>query len=105
MTPRSFTILIVSPDRVSLRRLSKFLDVFGYDVRQATDAEKALAAAEAARLTFSSWTAAAASRPICSCAARFAASCRKAIRTACCFPSGPRWATSPRLWKPDLMIF
>jgi two-component system, cell cycle response regulator len=52
MNARSFTILIVSPDRVSLRRLSKFLDVFGYDVRQATDAEKALAAAEAARPDF-----------------------------------------------------
>jgi diguanylate cyclase (GGDEF)-like protein len=52
MNPRSFTILIVSPDRVSLRRLSKFLDVFGYDVRQATDGEKALAAAEAARPDF-----------------------------------------------------
>lgn len=52
MNPRNFTILIVSPDRVSLRRLSKFLDVFGYDVRQATDAEKALAAAEAARPDF-----------------------------------------------------
>jgi len=52
MNPRPFTILIVSPDRVSLRRLSKFLDVFGYDVRQATDGEKALAAAEAARPDF-----------------------------------------------------
>jgi two-component system cell cycle response regulator len=52
MNPRPFTILIVSPDRVSLRRLSKFLDVFGYDVRQATDGEKAVAAAEAARPDF-----------------------------------------------------
>jgi len=52
MTPRPFTILIVSPDRLSLRRLSKFLDVFGYDVRQATDGDKALAAAEAARPDF-----------------------------------------------------
>jgi diguanylate cyclase (GGDEF)-like protein len=52
MTTRPFTILIVSPDRLSLRRLSKFLDVFGYDVRQATDAENALAAAEAARPDF-----------------------------------------------------
>ena len=52
MTTRPFTILIVSPDRVSLRRLSKFLDVFGYDVRQATDGENALAAAEAARPDF-----------------------------------------------------
>src|SRR2546426_545921 len=41
MNPRPFTILIVSPDRLSLRRLSKFLDVFGYDVRQATDGERA----------------------------------------------------------------
>jgi two-component system, cell cycle response regulator len=52
MTARPFTILIVSPDRISLRRLSKFLDVFGYDVRQATDGDKALAAAEAARPDF-----------------------------------------------------
>jgi two-component system, cell cycle response regulator len=52
MNPRPFTILIVSPDRVSLRRLSKFLDVFGYDVRQATDGASALAAAESARPDF-----------------------------------------------------
>src|SRR5580765_3764258 len=52
MNPRPFTILIVSPDLVSLRRLSKFLDVFGYDVRQATDGERAVAAAEAARPDF-----------------------------------------------------
>jgi diguanylate cyclase (GGDEF)-like protein len=49
MNPRPFTILIVSPDRVSLRRLSRFLEVFGYDVRQATDAAHAVVAAEAAR--------------------------------------------------------
>jgi diguanylate cyclase (GGDEF)-like protein len=52
MNPRPYTILIVSPDRLSLRRLSKFLDVFGYDVRQATDGQRALAAAEAARPDF-----------------------------------------------------
>jgi CheY-like chemotaxis protein len=52
MNPRPFTILIVSPDRTTLRRLSKFLDVFGYDVRQATDGPQALAAVEAARPDF-----------------------------------------------------
>lgn len=52
MNPRPFTILIVSPDRVSLRRLSKFLEVFGYDVRQATDAASAVVAAEAAQPDF-----------------------------------------------------
>ena len=52
MSPRPFTILIVSPDRLSLRRLSKFLEVFGYDVRQATDAASAVVAAEAARPDF-----------------------------------------------------
>ena len=52
MTPRPFTILTVSPDRLTLRRLSKFLDVFGYDVRQATDGNQALAAAAAARPDF-----------------------------------------------------
>jgi diguanylate cyclase (GGDEF)-like protein len=52
MNPRPFTLLLVSPDRTALRRLSKFLDVFGYDVRQATDPAQALAAAEAARPDF-----------------------------------------------------
>jgi two-component system, cell cycle response regulator len=52
MNARPFTILIVSPDRANLRRLSKFLDVFGYDVWQATDGSAALAAAEAARPDF-----------------------------------------------------
>lgn len=49
MNSRPFTILIVSPDRGTLRRLSKFLEVFGYDVRQATGGQQALAAAQAAR--------------------------------------------------------
>jgi diguanylate cyclase (GGDEF)-like protein len=52
MTTRPFTILLVSPDRGTLRRLGKFLDVFGYDVRQATDDARALAAAQAARPDF-----------------------------------------------------
>src|SRR5687767_11659392 len=52
MNQRPFTILIVSPDRLTLRRLSKFLEVFGYDVRQARDATQALAAAETARPDF-----------------------------------------------------
>src|SRR6185436_10032655 len=52
MSPRPFTILIVSPDRASLRRLSRFLDAFGYDVRQATDSQQALAAVQSARPDF-----------------------------------------------------
>jgi two-component system, cell cycle response regulator len=52
MNSRPFTILIVSPDRTTLRRLSRFLEVFGYDVRQATDGPQAPAAAEAARPDF-----------------------------------------------------
>jgi two-component system, cell cycle response regulator len=52
MNPRPFTLLIVSPDRLMLRRLSRFLEVFGYDVLQATDSATALAAAQAARPDF-----------------------------------------------------
>src|SRR5215510_9367811 len=52
MNPRAFAILIVSPDRRTLRRLSKFLEVFGYDVRQATDGPEAVAAAESSQPDF-----------------------------------------------------
>src|SRR5262245_3291806 len=52
MNPRAFAILIVSPDRNTLRRLSKFLEVFGYDVRQATDGPEAVAAAESSQPDF-----------------------------------------------------
>ncbi len=52
MSARPFTILIVSPDRSTLRRLSRFVEVFGYDVRQAVDPAQALAAAEAAHPDF-----------------------------------------------------
>jgi diguanylate cyclase (GGDEF)-like protein len=52
MNPRAFAILIVSPDRTTLRRLSKFLEVFGYDVRQATDGAEAIAAAESSQPDF-----------------------------------------------------
>jgi len=52
MNPRPFQILILSANRVQLRRLSKFLDVFGYEVRQAASAPEAIAAAEAARPDF-----------------------------------------------------
>jgi len=52
MSSRPFTILIVSPDRSTLRRLSRFVEVFGYDVRQAADAAQALAAADAAHPDF-----------------------------------------------------
>ncbi len=52
MSARPFTILIVSPDRNTLRRLSRFVEVFGYDVRQAADGPQALAAADAAHPDF-----------------------------------------------------
>src|SRR4029078_10759484 len=52
MNQRPFSILIFSPDRQTLRRLSKFLDVFGYEVRQATDAAQALAATESTQPDF-----------------------------------------------------
>jgi two-component system cell cycle response regulator len=52
MSARPFTILIFSPDRTTLRRLSRFVEVFGYDVRQASDAAQALAAADAAHPDF-----------------------------------------------------
>jgi PleD family two-component response regulator/predicted transcriptional regulator len=47
MSPRPFSILIVSADRTLLRRMSKFLEIFGYEVRQASSEAAALAAAEA----------------------------------------------------------
>ena len=47
MSPRPFSILIVSADRTLLRRMSKFLEIFGYEVRQASSETAALAAAEA----------------------------------------------------------
>ena len=50
--PRPFTILIVSPDRPTLRRLSRFVEAFGYDVRQVAEPSQALAAAEAAHPDF-----------------------------------------------------
>src|SRR3954447_26671133 len=52
MTPRPFQILIISGNRAHLRRLSKFLDVFGYEVRQAASGPEAIAAAEAVRPDF-----------------------------------------------------
>jgi len=47
MSARPFSILIVSANRTLLRRVSKFLEIFGYDVRQASSDAGALAAAEA----------------------------------------------------------
>ncbi|QDU30010.1 Response regulator MprA [Anatilimnocola aggregata] len=47
MSARPFSILIVSADRTLLRRMSKFLDIFGYEVRQASDEAQTLASAEA----------------------------------------------------------
>src|SRR5262245_24066289 len=52
MAERTFSLLIVSPDRTLLRRLTRFLDVFGYEVRQAVQANQAEAAAEAGRVDF-----------------------------------------------------
>jgi two-component system cell cycle response regulator len=52
MDARAFQILIVSPNRGNLRRLSKFLEVFGYNVQQATSSAGAVAAAEAASPDF-----------------------------------------------------
>lgn len=52
MAARPFTILIVSPNRSTLRRLSRFVEVFGYDVRQASEPRQALAASEAAHPDF-----------------------------------------------------
>lgn len=52
MTPRPFTVFLVSADRLRLRRLTRFLDVFGYDVRQATSAQQAQTAAAAAHPDF-----------------------------------------------------
>ena len=46
MNSNNYTILIVSPDRVMLRRLTKFLEVFGYEVLQATGAREAVAGAD-----------------------------------------------------------
>ena len=52
MAERTFSLLIVSPDRTLLRRLTRFLDVFGYEVRQAVQAQQAEAAVEAGRVDF-----------------------------------------------------
>jgi two-component system, cell cycle response regulator len=52
MNPQPYSALLVSSDRALLRRLTRFLELFGYEVRQAVDAEQALAAAEAAGADF-----------------------------------------------------
>ncbi len=52
MTARPFVTLLVSPDRTLLRRLTKFLEVFGYELRQATDAVQAGLVAEAGPIDF-----------------------------------------------------
>lgn len=52
MTHRPLTILLVSGNRLLLRRVSRFLDVFGYHVLQAADAVQAIAAAESAAPDF-----------------------------------------------------
>ncbi|MDX1946973.1 MAG: diguanylate cyclase [Pirellulaceae bacterium] len=51
MTP-TLAILIVSADRLLARRLSRFLEAFGYQLAQAADANQALAAAQAATPDF-----------------------------------------------------
>src|SRR4051812_45027684 len=48
----AFSVLLVSGDRALLRQLTRFLELFGYEVRQAVDAEQAQAAAEAAGADF-----------------------------------------------------
>ncbi len=52
MADRTFSLLIVSSDRTLLRRLTRFLEVFGYEVRQAVHAAGAEAAVEAGRVDF-----------------------------------------------------
>ena len=52
MADRTFSLLIVSPDRTLLRRLTRFLEVFGYEVRQAVQAGQAEAAVEAGQVDF-----------------------------------------------------
>lgn len=52
MTSRPFVTLLVSPDRTLLRRLTKFLEVFGYDVRQALDPAHAALIAEGGPIDF-----------------------------------------------------
>ena len=52
MNSRPFSALLVSGDRTLLRQLTRFLDLFGYEVRQAVDADQAQAAAEAAGADF-----------------------------------------------------
>ena len=52
MADQNFSLLLVSPDRTLLKRLTRFLDVFGYEVRQAVQASQAEAATEAGRVDF-----------------------------------------------------
>lgn len=47
MSARPYSILIVSGDRTLLRRTSRFLEIFGFEVRQASGEAAALASAEA----------------------------------------------------------
>jgi len=52
MISRPFVTLLVSPDRTLLRRLTKFLEVFGYDMRQAVDPTQAALIAEGGPIDF-----------------------------------------------------
>jgi diguanylate cyclase (GGDEF)-like protein len=52
MSARPFIALLVSSDRVLLRRLTKFLDVFGFEVRQAVGMAQAADVAEASSVDF-----------------------------------------------------
>ena len=52
MADRNYSLLVVSSDRMLLRRLTRFLDVFGYEVRQAVTAAGAEAAVDAGRVDF-----------------------------------------------------
>lgn len=52
MDSRPYSVLLVSGEQSLLRQLTKFLELFGYEVRQAVNAELALAAAEVAGADF-----------------------------------------------------
>ena len=52
MDSRPFSVLLVSGDQALLRQLTRFLELFGYEIRQAIDADQALAAAEVAGADF-----------------------------------------------------
>jgi two-component system cell cycle response regulator len=52
MDSRPYSVLLVSGDQSLLRQLTRFLELFGYEVRQALNAEQAMSAAEVAGADF-----------------------------------------------------